>query len=263
MPTATVAAPAPEPAPHIAPDMPPIEKRKRGRPPGSGSGSRSGGPSENQITDAVATLYATIGTGIAFLNPYDGMVILLRADAMAKALVAACKPYPEAYRWLQVLARGNVWTVLFMAHIGPVAAIAANHGILPREAPTRFGLPEAPERSEPEYTPEQMAAAAEYDRQDAAARAAYMAAGSSPVMASEADIANLRGQVAAAMAANGANMPLGDMDAVAVRAAFTADQVDRIRQEAINNALATRQAVASNPDAAPPDEYNPAGGKRR
>lgn len=236
----------PDTAPAKAPDSKPAEKKK--------SHHAAGGTSDAALTTSVIALYGLVGTGLAFVNQYDGLVVLDRSETMAQSLIAACKPYPQAMRVLRLLAKGNVWTVLLMAHLPPIVAIAANHGILAREAPTKFGLPTPPPRRSAQEQGEQMGAPM------SPAEAAHYAQAEQDQMA-----AYVREQVAAGVANNGSNgnghipMPLGDTEAGAVRAAFTAEQIDGIRAESIRRALEMQQQAQANPDAMPNPAHNPMG----
>jgi hypothetical protein len=206
----------------------------------------------DQVTEGLATTYGTIGTMIMFLNEYDGFIIINNSENMARSVVAACHPYPAAWRVLKLVAQGNTWTVLALAHIGPAVAIMANHGMVNKSVTTAFRQAPIPEKSEdggsqpfaqgPYSYPgtaldqEQMTA---QQQQELAAYIAAMAVQQGQMTAQQeaamyasppVDYGNAGDNGAVGMDSAGG---LGDQSTASVRAAFTAAQIDRIREESL------------------------------
>jgi hypothetical protein len=202
------------------------------------------------VTEGLATLYGTLGTFAMFGNQYDGFVIINNSENMARSVVAACHPYPQAWKVLQRVVQGNVWSVLVLAHLGPALAIMANHGMVSRQVATAFrqAMPpdnaaSQPVQDEGPYTyaggqvPQQ-----EMDAQQQQELAQYLAAlsiqqGQQTAQQQAAmyapppvDFGNAGQNGAVGMDSISG---LGDQDAAMARALFSASQIDKIRQESI------------------------------
>ena len=220
-------------------DTPPVEKRKRGRAPRMDMDAK--------IIEGMTALYGSVGMLWMLANQYDGVVILECSEKMARADLEACKQNAEAYRILKMIAVGNIWTVLLMAHVAPIVGILANHGVVSRNVPEKLGLPRPPE---PEPKPEPQAGSDEWIAQQR--EEGYYQQQAAQAM-NEAGV----GQVGSM--AGGLGGPIGDASTVAAQRTFTAEQIASIREQALRAALAEQERARTSPDSRPPAEYNPMG----
>lgn len=214
----------------------------------------------DMLTEGLATLYGTVGTLVMFGNEYDGMVIIQNAENMSRSVVAACQPYPSAWRVLKLVVQGNVWSVLLLAHLGPTLAIMANHGMINKKAAQAFRQAPIPEQAPPStqgeatgpYSyPGTPTGEGEMNAQQQQELAQYIAAmaiqqgqqtaqqqaaqyGPPPI-----DYGNAGDNGAVGMDSVSG---LGDQTTAATRALFTAAQIDKIREESLRKS----QEIAQN-----------------
>lgn len=203
------------------------------------------------LTEGLATLYGTVGTLVMFGNEYDGMVIIQNAENMSRSVVAACQPYPSAWRVLKLVVQGNVWSVLLLAHLGPTLAIMANHGMINKRAAQAFRQAPIPEQAQPSaqgeapgpYSypgpPQTEGEMSAQQQQDLAQYIAAMAIQQGQQTAQQqaaqyapppVEYGNAGDNGAVGMDSVGG---LGDQNTAALRALFTASQIDKIREESL------------------------------
>ena len=218
------------------------------------------------VTEGLIGLYGTLGVFTMFVNPYDGTTIISNAENMAKSVIAACHPYPQAWKVLKIVVQGNVWTTLVLAHMGPALAIMANHKLVPASAVNAFrqaslpvepmagGQEQAGPYSYPGQVPPQMAQqemdaqqqqelaqwlaqmAIQQGQQTAQQQAAMFAP--SPV-----SFGNAGNNGAVGMDSVGG---LGDVDTANQRAAFTSQQINKIREESLRKTAESQRTGQTN-----------------
>jgi hypothetical protein len=217
------------------------------------------------ITEGLATLYGTLGTFVMFGDEYDGFTIISNAENMAKSVVAACRPYPQAWKILRMVVQGNVWSVLVLAHLGPTVAIMANHGMINKSVAAAFRQAPIPEKQQQQTTNQEapgpytypgseidMSQMSAQEQQDLQAYIAAMAVQMGQQTAQQeaamyapppVDWGDAGQNGAVGMDSVGG---LGDRDVAAVRASFSAEQINRIREESIRKTLEQTQTGQMN-----------------
>ncbi len=107
-------------------------KPRGGKAPKSQPGSASPKLSKNErLRKELTGTLALVGTGLMMVEPYDGLVILDRAEATADALMDVAEHNPRVRKALEQLLDVSVYGTLGLAVAGMVLPIAAHHGMLP------------------------------------------------------------------------------------------------------------------------------------
>jgi hypothetical protein len=105
----------------------------------TGNGARKAGmgtaparatKNEKMRRELTSTL-GLIGVGLMAVEPYDGLVVLDRAEATVDALMDVAEHNPRVRKVLESMIEVSVWGALGAAVAGMAAPIAAHHGILP------------------------------------------------------------------------------------------------------------------------------------
>jgi hypothetical protein len=108
----------------------------------------SGKPGDKEIIEGLTNIYGGIGLAMFPINQYDGGVILSRAQVMAKSVVDVAHHHKEMMDWLRKLTAGNDYMMCIMAHLAVLAAIAANHKLVPPMIAQAFGIEPPPQAQE-------------------------------------------------------------------------------------------------------------------
>lgn len=96
---------------------------------GSGTATRTT-KNDRMRRELVGTL-ALVGTGLMMVEPYDGLVILDRAEATVDALMDVAEHNPRVRKALEQMIDVTVWGALGTALAGILLPITAHHGLLP------------------------------------------------------------------------------------------------------------------------------------
>lgn len=91
---------------------------------------KAGGKVTPLRTQLLGTI-SLVGTVVFTIDPYDGQVILGRAEQVATALDHLAQQNPAVKRALLALTTGSSWGELVLAVAPIVLAIAAHHGLVP------------------------------------------------------------------------------------------------------------------------------------
>lgn len=94
---------------------------------------------------------ALIGTGLMMVEPYDGIVVLDRAEATVDALMDVAAHNPRVMKALEQMIDVTVWGALGTALAGIIVPITAHHGVLPidvRQVERQFLSEDAIKRAE-------------------------------------------------------------------------------------------------------------------
>ena len=79
---------------------------------------------------------ALMGTGLMMVEPYDGLVVLDRAEATVDALMEVAEHNPRVMKALEQMVEVTVWGALGTALAGILLPITAHHGLLPVDEKT-------------------------------------------------------------------------------------------------------------------------------
>jgi hypothetical protein len=167
----------PEPeAPEItAPNsgqVPPAKKKRSGTPGATrarraraaGAPTRPAGrPPRPSLADRLTNSIVMVGAGVAIANQADGEAIINGAGDLADALVKLGEEKPRVRQALESMLSASAYAGVMAATLPIVAAIAANHGVLPAgvlDALVQPAAPETPPAPAPEATPLRPVAAA-------------------------------------------------------------------------------------------------------
>jgi len=80
--------------------------------------------------ELIATL-GLVGTGLMMVEPYDGLVVLDRAEPTVDALMDVAAHNPRVRKVLEQMIEVSVWGALGTALAGIVLPITAHHNLLP------------------------------------------------------------------------------------------------------------------------------------
>lgn len=162
-----VDAPAPEPEAEPVPTTPRRRRnRVKGRPQSEAAQSarranmakaqaaRSGrtmSPAalKRSVADTVRSTSGAMSIAGVMVDPrllYDAEIIAGKADELAAELVALAEKSPPLYAALVSLVQASQWAKLGGLVVAIALPIAANHGLLPREAAALVDAPLPPER---------------------------------------------------------------------------------------------------------------------
>jgi hypothetical protein len=90
---------------------------------------------EKMRRELVSTL-GLVGVGLMTVEPYDGLVVLDRAEATVDALMDVAEHNPRVRKVLESMIEVSVWGALGTALAGMLVPIAAHHGVIPLPAET-------------------------------------------------------------------------------------------------------------------------------
>jgi hypothetical protein len=101
-------------------------------------GNRKGSPAVNirasksdKMRRELLSMFGMIGLGLTAIEPYDGMVVMDRAEPTVDALMAVAAENERVRKVLESMIEVGVWAALGTAVAGIALPIAAHHGVLP------------------------------------------------------------------------------------------------------------------------------------
>ena len=115
------------------------DRAPRGR--SRGASSAAGGGKYARIKASLVTYYALIGSGVAWIAPYTGLMILNQADEAGDAWVMLAKEYPAVEKALMTLIKGGPILAGVSAHVPIVVAILAETEMISPQALSTMKLP--------------------------------------------------------------------------------------------------------------------------
>lgn len=117
---------------------------KRKKAPTAAASSASSAPRSSgrkSLADPVAKVAASLGMALFMLDPFDGTILLGKADELGAEVDKLAASNPRIQRTLErAFAGGEMFGTLALV-AGIVAPIAINHGLLPRGTPLDMTIP--------------------------------------------------------------------------------------------------------------------------
>ena len=95
--------------------------------------SARGGGWEARLERELTAVLGTVGTGLMFVDSFDGFVVLDRAEPTAQALVAAARQSPAVRKALEQMVAVSVFGTVVTALASVAVPIAAHHNLLPMD----------------------------------------------------------------------------------------------------------------------------------
>lgn len=102
-------------------------------PPGKTKKTRTRKPvgRKRDLTQPLTEIYTTLGMGLTFLNPADGILLIEHGENCAKSLNELAKTNSAVYSALDKLCTGGAMGAVMMAHAPIIMGIMANHDLMP------------------------------------------------------------------------------------------------------------------------------------
>lgn len=130
------------------------EKQQQDAVPKSAQG-KEGGQSKNKggrpkgghkyvAQQDIQNVLTMAGSGLMFLDGYDGQRVVEQSEDIAKALYKLQKEQDQVRRALMALVATSTWGALASAVMPVVVPILANHRLIPAETATLVGAPPPP-----------------------------------------------------------------------------------------------------------------------